>query len=376
MLKNALKCPLCKNNQDEPRLLPCGKSICLRCCTIILEQNVKKFKCEICNQLHKIPTNIGFPLIESLLLVVLDSCLKDLEHKLDSNTINFENQVNEIKANINTSSEQLINRIIKSKNDLIEQVNRFEEKLIDKLRNNFNLKQIIEFNSKWRRNLEEENEDDFISSSTVSEAIREAARLKELNLDDLHRCHIYYDQRYSLVDESILGHVKYSLDLLLSDHELKELLNSCKITSNVRLVYKAVEDGFKSSDFHSKCDVYDKTLVVIKTCNNSILGGYTEQNWSSKCVKWKNDSNAFVFNIRNKQVSMFRCVQHEHAIRCDPKHGPSFGYTDLIVCNEANERELNYSSLGVCYSPDLNKKFHLDSKYSFSLLDFEVYCVL
>ena len=38
-----------------------------------------------------------------------------------------------------------------------------------------------------------------------------------------------------------------------------------------RLIYKESKDGFKSSDFHSKCDDKPNTLAFIKSLNGNIF---------------------------------------------------------------------------------------------------------
>jgi len=47
------------------------------------------------------------------------------------------------------------------------------------------------------------------------------------------------------------------------------------------LIYKGSKDGFKSRDFHSKCNNKPNTLVIIKSSNGNVFGGYTEKSWSN-----------------------------------------------------------------------------------------------
>jgi len=61
-----LKCDLCVQRLDKPRLLPCGKTICSACFETVIKTKDKKensFRCPSCQTVHK---NAEFPLNESL----------------------------------------------------------------------------------------------------------------------------------------------------------------------------------------------------------------------------------------------------------------------------------------------------------------------
>ncbi len=71
------------------------------------------------------------------------------------------------------------------------------------------------------------------------------------------------------------------------------------------MIYKGSKDGFKASDFHSKCDDKSNTLVIVKSSNGNIFGGNTEQSWLNTdpiSVRIdKNDPKAFIFSLINKE---------------------------------------------------------------------------
>lgn len=64
VIKSILKCTKCTNSydkQEEPRILPCGKSICINCLSEIeYEIEDRKFDCNLCSERHSLPKN-GFP---------------------------------------------------------------------------------------------------------------------------------------------------------------------------------------------------------------------------------------------------------------------------------------------------------------------------
>ena len=61
------------------------------------------------------------------------------------------------------------------------------------------------------------------------------------------------------------------------------------------LLYKASRDGDKAKDFHSKCDNFKNTLILIKTKKGLRFGGFTCQKWDGNGDK--KDKNAFCFSI-------------------------------------------------------------------------------
>ena len=88
---------------------------------------------------------------------------------------------------------------------------------------------------------------------------------------------------------------------ILSFEQITELLVLCGFPLNQKweLIYRASKDGFGSNHFHSKCDIKPNTLIVIKSTNGNIFGGYTEQDWAG-ANRLKNDEKAFIFSLVNK----------------------------------------------------------------------------
>ena len=52
-----------------------------------------------------------------------------------------------------------------------------------------------------------------------------------------------------------------------------------------KLIYRSSEHGYTGSSFHEYCDdVNGPTLVIIKSSEGWIFGGYTTQSWSGKGI--------------------------------------------------------------------------------------------
>jgi len=128
--------------------------------------------------------------------------------------------------------------------------------------------------------------------------------------------------------------------IILSD-KITSLMALCEFPLNQQwqLIYRASQDGFEASHFHKKCDNKPNTLVVIKSTEGNVFGGYTEQSWSSpsKIELTRIDTNAFIFSFINKKNTpiKFKCSQNKVAIYCCHSFGPSFGGTagkkDLLI---------------------------------------------
>lgn len=62
------------------------------------------------------------------------------------------------------------------------------------------------------------------------------------------------------------------LDTLLLTNPQSEQLHECK------LLYRASRDGQQATNFHQTCDNKSSTIVIIKSNNGSVLGGYNAIN--------------------------------------------------------------------------------------------------
>ena len=65
------------------------------------------------------------------------------------------------------------------------------------------------------------------------------------------------------------------------DNKLKEWLGS---DNNMKLRYRASEHGYSAKSFHEYCDNQGPTLIVIKSSEGWIFGGYTTQSWSGEGI--------------------------------------------------------------------------------------------
>ena len=147
-------------------------------------------------------------------------------------------------------------------------------------------------------------------------------------------------------------------------------------------MYRASQDGFHSSKFHSKCDGKGNTLTILKA-NGFIFGGFTSIAWDVS-GQWKSDPNAFLFSLTNKDEKPCKMNiknnRHQKAIHCGSMYGPIFGEgCDIYIASNSNTTNGSYSILGFTYTHpeyafDTNeaRSFLAGSLY-FQVSEFEVY---
>ena len=88
------------------------------------------------------------------------------------------------------------------------------------------------------------------------------------------------------------------------------------------------EKGSDSKDFHNYCDNKGSTLILVKTTNNKIFGGFTPLNWKNNGGYIYDESNqTFIFSLNlMKKYDMIN--NKGKAIYCDSR-GPNFGACDI-----------------------------------------------
>ena len=104
------------------------------------------------------------------------------------------------------------------------------------------------------------------------------------------------------------------------------------------------ENGFTSKDFHNYCDNKGPTLILIKTLNDEIIGGFTPLNWESpneREKKYDKSGSTFLFSLSlNKKFDMIKKYSYS-AITNEASLGPIFGNYDLMLEKNLKEGKSN-----------------------------------
>ena len=162
---------------------------------------------------------------------------------------------------------------------------------------------------------------------------------------------------------------------------MTQLFELCGFSLNQKwkFLHRGTRDGFAAAQFHNKCGNSLNTLVIIKSSNGCVFGGYTQQNWSHSGA-FKIDPNAFVFSMINldNNPMVMKCHNPNYAVSCVNNFRPVFG-NDISVCDNSNVNTGSFSNLGHSYKhPQYvqrsnEAKSFLAGSYNFQTVEIEVY---
>ena len=130
--------------------------------------------------------------------------------------------------------------------------------------------------------------------------------------------------------------IKMKSSILESDREKINLLTRWISALDIgqikkyKLIFSAKDYKFDSFYFHDICGSKDinNTLIIIKTENNDIIGGFTLASWEANSLL-NYDDKAFIFNLNKKKK--FRISNPSSAINSRINEGPIFGIYDIII---------------------------------------------
>jgi hypothetical protein len=409
-INTVINCTKCNERLDEPRLLPCGNSVCTFCVESIKVTD-REFQCLTCDDKHEMPKN-GLPVIKGLakilsfssvnvsrgkaydtLLETINDLLKKtniLRHRLNNRTEYVKEHCIELKNKFQLATEKAILQMNKFNEQMINEIDNYEklhiqnnttssknfkkfQQLVDEL-DKFSLK-----TNQYLKNLNL-NDDILIESNKEAVILNEKADLEIKNLKSV----VFDDNIMSFeankenLKRSILGEIKIT-------KSFEEIMLLCEfpIKQEWDLIYKASEDGFEAAKFHSKCDNKPNTLIIIKSTKGYVFGGYTEQSWSPN-YSCKYDSKAFIFSFINKFNKPVRIKytkkphNGDNSIVCCSSHGPKFG-NDLFIADNSNKNTNSCSYLGQYYiHPDHSNGSNeaqslLAGSFNFQVSEMEVY---
>ena len=113
--------------------------------------------------------------------------------------------------------------------------------------------------------------------------------------------------------------------VILTDENIKSILNSFDSKLNLNLLYRTSKHGKDISEFKNKVGNHKNLLIVGKTTDNLILGGYTTINLDGS--GYKEDKYAFLYNF-NKEKK-FKVKKEKEALYLKKGEFPYFGDGDI-----------------------------------------------
>ncbi|KAJ5069699.1 hypothetical protein M0811_02276 [Anaeramoeba ignava] len=302
----------------------------------------------------------------------VDSLQKDNEMKIKEMQAEWqqekekkENEMKERESQINLKDEE--NQTLKKEIEQKENDNEELKKQIkEKMDVNENLKK--EFNEKWEKEIgakekdakEKEDENITLKNEIENKWQKQVVDLQK-ELENVKSSFGESNLKFWFHDSEI---VKELEDM----KKLQEWINDNDFLSKMKKGFSAKRDGFDSKDWHKTVDNKGKTLVIIKTKDNFIFGGFTQVGWTNDKSKWREkdknaingfipDPNAFIFSLRNDKNDRkpgkytIRKSQEQFAIYYRTAYGPNFGGGGDFWLYE--KLQPGYSDFGLYYNlPD------------------------
>ena len=142
-----------------------------------------------------------------------------------------------------------------------------------------------------------------------------------------------------------------------------------KITT--KLLYRKSRDGDSYDIFHKLCDNQGATLVLIKSNEGFIIGGYTPLDWDNHTDNWKSDNDTFLFSLTNDKKYK-KIKSNSYSIYCGKDQGPWYPCIGFREKGKKNmsQGELLYSRN---YFEDYNKIIPNNGDKFFDVEEVEVY---
>ena len=163
-----------------------------------------------------------------------------------------------------------------------------------------------------------------------------------------------------------------SKEYLLLENKLKQIYNSKLIS--LKEVFKGSRDGDGASSFHSKCDDLNGSLILIKSEDEIIFGGFTKKNWNGDCI-FKYDDDCFLFSFY--PLKIYDIKKNKTAIYCNKNYGPCFGSITMAV------KDNFFGNGGWCCSSFLSNFENYETDYEinkgnneFKIEEIEIYQII
>lgn len=177
----------------------------------------------------------------------------------------------------------------------------------------------------------------------------------------------FRENHFSPIQE---GHIKLNFD------EARFLSQALQGVSKQigKTLYVASRDGDSAATFHKLCNDKGPTVVIIKSTNGAVFGGYTDLSWKS-VGNYVKSTASFLFRLRPVMTKYtIKSGREAHAIYDNSGYGPTFGAGhDIYVVNNALSSTSSYTNGGNSYNIPSYPNFQLtDGTKQFKVKDYIV----
>ena len=339
-----------KNNSFNVIFYNCSNYIKIKS---IFEKDSMEKEYEQILFLEELKSNLFLSICDSI-DEMYDQIIMELKNNNKKNIIEENNNINIIIPINNIKVKEIkftLKEKIKTQQELIQKLfdeiknikNKTKEKFIELEKENKNLRDEITLLKKENKKLNEKMD-------LLMKKNNNNIELKDKDNNDLIEKQINKES-IELNNDNILkeSSILYSdIDKL---NQIKKWITekTSKNNINFKLIFKMSENGYDGKSFHKICDNEAPTLIIIKSKNNKIFGGFTPLDWGKE-EKPKDDLNqSFVFSLDiNKRYDILN--KKKYAIRCRKNEGPVFGNAEIKLGEDMTKVELYATGNGNYFS--------------------------
>ncbi|KAJ5068565.1 btb/poz domain-containing protein [Anaeramoeba ignava] len=269
-----------------------------------------------------------------------------------------ENHLNSILSNedILTNEFKMFQSIIKwgKHKSNITQQKKIKKEEKEKLQNQIsNIIDKIRFIDFTKKELKKSLKEDLIPKQ-ISQKLIEFQKLQKNPKKNEEKLYEFIEKENQIPNSLIFKpRFKFESEIITEKEyiiKLREWINDDEFFSKMKLGFSATKDGFSSQKWHEKSDNKGKTLVIIKTTQNYIFGGFTKVGFISKndyvAIP---DPDAFIFTITNPQNDPpqkfpIRSNEVHNGIGYESENGPCFGYSgaDIVLVGDLQPGYLDF----------------------------------
>ena len=214
------------------------------------------------------------------------------------------------------AQNELIAKMTSENNDLKKKIEKLDQRVAEKEE-----EKILVENDSIRGAKELEDYD------KQSELIRRELKIQERNeeyifispkaLNEIKPC----NPEEIMKTTKIINHLK-ELNFLIKKININISYTS-KQFYNMKLIYRATDDGDTAEMFHKKCDNISPILILIKTDQHRRFGGFTQASYeSTEKLEGKKDGSAFIFSL--DKLKSYDVQEGQNPIGTCKNNGPIF----------------------------------------------------
>ena len=257
----------------------------------------------------------------------LDEIYSEILSLMKNNKVSINEEINQLIIKIPLSNTKIkeikiiLNKKEKSDKERIDDL----YSIIDNMKSYYDKKidELININHQQNNKIIELNNINQQQNNKINELNNKIENLKEIIEGYKNDINIPKNQNIQSIfsDSLIINKNKNYIS------NLNNWINQREGKFNTKLLFRKSINGNSFNEFHRLCDNQGKTLVLIQTDNNLIIGGYTTKDWNISRI-WYKDDKSFLFSLTNGKI--FPIKRGCEAILGSKEFGPWFAYIGFL----------------------------------------------